>query len=1114
MENIDPRSIDKESREKIKNNIDENYFVEAGAGSGKTTVLVERMVKMIEEDRDISHICAITFTKAAANEFYERFQKKLIEKSLENNEYKQKYLNALQNIDLAFMGTIDSFCNMIMSEHPRAGFIPSSSKVISQDEAEELYKREYANIQNGLYNDTELEAMARKFIQYDQKPQETFIYTLNTLLNHRDCELVIPEYSKESIDERFKDEIKTIRMITKILCDHPEYITSSNDENAQKVKDSFDRYRSTINHSWEENVPYILNALKKTFQDSNFRLYPSKEVEDALGYGIDYFEMHYTRNKPSWYVLNENKLPGIIQEINEIKYGVTLQFVNKAKKMICERLRKEGALTFSDYLIYLRDTLRKDASNEGKLIKHIYQRHRYFLIDEFQDTDPIQAEIFFYLAAREIKPEWRDCIPHKGSLFIVGDPKQSIYRFKNADVASYLKVEEMFKQPVGEVLYLFRNFRSTYEVRDWFNKTFSALLTSSEEQAQFEEIPIDELEKMSGFSGVYKYDVPFKPQDDSQKDEYLVTDMILKLHNNESFMISEKRKTENGFESYQRKLEWKDFMLITPTKGTLAKYTRLFRQHGIPCYVEGNIVFSESKAFETLVSLYGAVSNPNDNRYLYKILKSRLFNIKAKSINEARNNGFEFDIFGDIETVEMDEELKKALYTLKDYAKKAKILSPSSLFNELINSSKVFRNEGNENMEYVYFALELIKDKLSSKEIVTHADTLSFLETLLYEKNDQERCPGLEKDGNQVHLANLHKVKGLEAPVVIMASSKKRERKPEFRMVRTKDGNKGYLFAVKKKSENGDFDLINTAIFDTPYKEDEAASNKAEELRLEYVAATRARNVLILSNLYTKDGPSKSSYWYDLLTCDSSKELRDIDELLYMEKAVSNIKETVNYEDIEVVNNVIEENNVTLSASSVELANPSKTVSNDTYEDADTDEKVQKHIDENNGETLATITGTMVHRLMELIIMSKDRLSLDKCTNTIIEECLVDDFMDQKDYFVSLMESVYKTIHNGGYPQNGKVKQDILPVLLNADKVYSEVPFTYLTEDHKLWNGIIDLIYVKDEKIHIIDWKTNKSGVGLDEHYKEQLKAYSSSVSKLLGKDVEDAYIYHIGIKG
>ncbi len=1113
MENIDPRSVDKRSRELIKTNINENYFVEAGAGSGKTTVLVDRMVKMIEEDRDISHICAITFTKAAANEFYERFQKKLIEKSLENNEYKEKYLNALQNIDLAFMGTIDSFCNMIMSEHPRAGLIPSSSKVISQDEAEKLYKREYANIQNGLYNNPELEKMARKFLQYDQKPQETFIYTLNTLLNHRDCELVIPEYSKDSIDERFKDEIKTIRIITKVLCDHPEFITSSNEDNAQKVRDSFDRFRSTINHSWEENVPNILNALKKTFQDSNFRLYPSKEVEDALGYGIDYFEMHYTRNKPAWYTLNENKLPGIIQEINEIKYAVTLEFVNIAKEMICERLRTEGALTFSDYLIYLRDTLRKDAAEEGKLIKHIYQRHRYFLIDEFQDTDPIQAEIFFYLVAKEIKPGWRDCIPHKGSLFIVGDPKQSIYRFKNADVASYLKVEEMFKQPVGEVLYLFRNFRSTYEVKDWFNKTFSVLLTSSEEQAQFEEIPIEESEKMSGFSGVYKYDVAYTPDDETKKDEYLVTDMILKLHDNESFMISERKKIGDNFVPFERKLEWKDFMLITPTKSALAKYTKLFRLNGIPYYVEGNIVFSESKAFETLVSLYGAVSNTNDNRYLYKVLKSRLFNIKAKTINEARNNDFEFNVFNDVEAVKMDEELKDALCLLKDYAEKAKTLSPSSLFSELINSSEVFKNEGNENMEYVYFALELIKNKLSSKEIVTHADTLTFLETLLYEKNDQERCPGLQKDGNQVHLANLHKVKGLEAPVVIMASSKKKERKPEFRMVRTKDGNKGYLFAVKKKSETGEFDLINTAKFDTPYKEDEAASSKAEELRLEYVGATRARNVLILSNLYTKNGTSKMSHWFDLLTRDSSKELRDIDDLLYMEKAVPNIKEAVDYEDVEKVNNVITDNSSVLSVSSFELANPSKAVTNDTYEDSDTDEKVQKHINENNGETLATITGTMVHRLMELIVMSKDRLSMDSCINTIIDECLVEEFMDQKGYFVSLMEGVYKTIHNGGYPQKGKVEQDILPVLLSADKVYSEVPFTYLSEDNKLWNGVIDLIYVKDEKIHIIDWKTNRSDVGLDEHYKEQLKAYGSSVKKLLGKDVEDAYIYHIGIK-
>ena len=104
------KDYDQTSRDKIRNDIHSNFFVEAGAGSGKTSVLVDRMAAMVEGGIDISKICAITFTKAAAGEFYARFQKKLAEAGT------QRAREALKNIDLCFMGTIDSFCGMVLSD--------------------------------------------------------------------------------------------------------------------------------------------------------------------------------------------------------------------------------------------------------------------------------------------------------------------------------------------------------------------------------------------------------------------------------------------------------------------------------------------------------------------------------------------------------------------------------------------------------------------------------------------------------------------------------------------------------------------------------------------------------------------------------------------------------------------------------------------------------------------------------------------------------------------------------------------------------------------------------------------------------------------------------------
>ena len=156
--------IDETGRRSIISDLDKNLFVIAGAGSGKTTMLVNRMVAMVESGEfDISQICAITFTKKAAAEFLLRFQSKLKERSKKpypistgrpgdlptpNDITAERCRKALEKIDLCFTGTIDSFCNLVLSEYPNNAKIPSSSMVIEDDEFIELCKKGYEKIAN------------------------------------------------------------------------------------------------------------------------------------------------------------------------------------------------------------------------------------------------------------------------------------------------------------------------------------------------------------------------------------------------------------------------------------------------------------------------------------------------------------------------------------------------------------------------------------------------------------------------------------------------------------------------------------------------------------------------------------------------------------------------------------------------------------------------------------------------------------------------------------------------------------------------------------------------------------------------------------------------------
>ena len=184
-DNMTSLERDSLSRLRIVSGINENFFVEAGAGSGKTTMLVNRMVAMVEAGLDISRICAITFTKAAAGEFYERFRRSLIERSdtastweeggpgmlpEPTDETRERCRIALQNIDLCFMGTIDAFCGMVLSEHPSEAKIPPDAAIVSDEEAEDVYRQQYVKISSGECGE-ELRLLAKTFQAVHRNPQ-------------------------------------------------------------------------------------------------------------------------------------------------------------------------------------------------------------------------------------------------------------------------------------------------------------------------------------------------------------------------------------------------------------------------------------------------------------------------------------------------------------------------------------------------------------------------------------------------------------------------------------------------------------------------------------------------------------------------------------------------------------------------------------------------------------------------------------------------------------------------------------------------------------------------------------------------------------------------------
>lgn len=1113
--------IDTLSRNKIVSDINTNFFVEAGAGSGKTTMLVNRMVAMVEKGIAIDKICAITFTKAAANEFYERFQSLLIERSnpdyvwedkgyagqlpCPTTETRSRCEEALKNIDLCFMGTIDSFCNMVLSEHPSAAKIPSDSSLISDVDASIMYGQYFVRICEGMYGD-ELAGMARTFNLLHRDGKKVFVECMPYFMDNRNVHFNFPRETNYDIDIIFADIRKELINLLKFLCEHSYYKYIGNKPSTE-VWEEIEKYYKIIRRRWSTNYSNVLYAIGKL----------SKICIENKAYDEcpEPFKKWFDQRR-GFYSFTSN-FTATSDELDRLKYSISMTLFDECKTKFETEFREKGRLTFFDYLFYLREMLKDDAeNNEGRLISYIGKRHSYFLIDEFQDTNPMQAEVFFYLSSEKPAKRWEQCMPRPGSLFIVGDPKQSIYRFRGADVRSFLYVKELFVDHVGEVLSLCRNFRSTKTLCEYFNKEFVQLLPEeTPDQSKFEEIPLPEATE-NEFQGVFTYKVyGGKAAEDfpGKDDAHLIPDMIRRLVNQERFLIRAKGDKE------PRLIRYSDFMVITYGKTSLAPIMDELRVHDVPVKVEGKIPFETNEALIETYKLYSAITNTDDILSLYGSLKGKLYGLLDQDILDFKRCGGTLSLKASFDRSECNDEyalmVADAIDAMKFWTKKTQTMSPAALFAGIVDGFKIFNYASTNNVEVLYYTIELIRNAEKAGIIINHKDCVQYVAELLSGKSDQERCLALSEKIDCVRMANLHKVKGLEAPIVILAGASNRQRPVVKRIEHNPDGTEGYIF--KKDPEDEGFKAspyFETNLFKEQAKSEELSRN-AETQRLIYVGATRARNVLIIAQRYQLAPKSENlvlnSKWAPIVD-DKAEDIFDfLGKPNYQVVSPTGVEDPVKlYKkgEEECVISYSEEGSLRNNENSTyTIVNPSmlrvKSKASDSNED---DEEHPKTTDRRYPRLL----GTTVHRLMEILVSSKGTMNEESAIDEVIHE-----FSYQTDVYlleklsVSL-NSVVTTMKNGGYAQTNDVPQDLLRVLTAADEVYCEVPFSY-KDNGNIIKGIIDVVYCYEGKWHIVDYKTNAEGDDLDDKYKNQLAAYVKAFKETTGNDA-DAMTYHIDV--
>ena len=1087
---------DSEARKAISQDIKTNLFVEASAGSGKTTSLVNRMVALVEAGVPVNEICTITFTVAAADEFFERFQRLLSKRTvddLENKELgptteisKARCLEALNNIDSCFSGTMDSFCNMVAHELPNELDIPSDAKVISEEEKNNMIVEEYYSILTNEDHPLYEEAMRFNFVFKDS--YNAFIEGMNQLFDYREYKVAYDTDLLESdtdhiLDNEINDFIRLINLIKK---DGLDYIGSASSKDKAKALINKVNRLST---NYKANIQDFRYALSKFNSDTKFSL----EVE-----GTD-LEVDYLVLSGRSYVFSDE----IKEEINRIKevvmefsFQVYFSFLSQVSDEITLHMKRESKFTFFDFLYYLTKKFQEDSSSNTKeIVSHVYERHSHILIDESQDTNPMQTQLFFYLTGLVSSDNWELVEPRPGSLFIVGDPKQSIYSFRGADVKAYNHVKDVFSH-IGEVITLSKNFRSNVALKEYFNKVMNKVLDVGDDPLTHPDIPlIPETEKGKQrvaleaskditLNGVYLYHTSRKKSEDAKN----VVELVKRIVNNDNYKIISKHRDEI------RKIDYKDILIITRGK-KVPEFIKEFAENKIPLRVEAKIYFSNSPAVDILKKLLYLSFEPYEKKHFIDVVTSDLYKLNTSDILQMRLDGFDLDI-SNIEDIHLSNshhlEIIEELHFLYENTRNLSV--SSTLFYLLSNKDfEFFRNISSDFLDYAYYMVELVKSAEKDNTITSFNDAKYFLENSISDDSDIEKIMKFSNEVNQVKISNLHKVKGLQAPIVILASP----HVMTFEENKYVDQEHKVVYFSNISIDTGSGNKVSICESNRYQEEMKMAKleSEAEERRVEYVAATRAESVLIIGKPDKVNGGYRNP-WEHLLTDD----LEEIPNYDYQE---SNLH-------IESYDEVMKEHhsiiNINSNYQSFYVQNPSalrlKTRINNIDE---VEEDLSFDFDK-------ALLGTLIHKLLECLVNSKNTYDMESLVKSIIFEYVLYNKEYHKSLFELLVDVGNKFVSIGFTQSSKEVPENLFSVLMKAEEVYVEVPFSYKTNNN-IVSGIIDLIYKDDKGYHIIDYKTNSEGdtATLEEEYKAQLSIYRKAFKQSTGYDA-DTHIYHIDV--
>jgi ATP-dependent helicase/nuclease subunit A len=806
------------AREAVATRLDDTLFVEAGAGTGKTTALVGRILALVEGGVPMRGIAAITFTEAAAAELRDRIRAALVRAAHEG----AVPADMVAEVDEAAISTLHSFAQRLLAEHPLEAGLPPSFDVLDEIQASIEFDERWSRFVDRLLDDPAYEAaLLRGFATGLGLPA---LRDVAAVLADHDDKLAdsgaglsapgpLPPVSADALVAAMREAARLVAGCT------------ADDDRLRahllRLADWADRLAAAAGRSEVELLHQVASLPALTCSHGRQENWdcPTDDVRAACQAAHD---------------AKTALLDGVRQQVLGALLGALARFTRQGS---VERAQA-GRLAFHDLLVRARDLLR----HHPEVRTALSERYSHLLIDEFQDTDPIQIELAVLLTApgADAGP-WHELAPAPGRLFFVGDAKQSIYRFRGADISLFLRVRQ---QMVEAPLQLTRNFRSVPGVLRFVNHLFTSLMGEGAEGAQAAYEPLvparDEAPPAVVVLGDEAEGTVGQVREQEAADIAATVERVVR----EAWPVGEDRRPAN----------LADIAVLLPTRTSLPQLEAALEDADIAYRVESASLVWATQEVRDLLAVLGAVDDPTDEVAVVAALRSPALACGDDDLFEYRQAGGRWTVTSaPPESLPPEHPVAAGMRTLRALHERRWWTTPSAVVEQVVRELRLMELAfAHRRPRDHWRRLRWVLDQARAFEESGGTTLRSFLawaERQAADESGAREAVLPEADDDAVRILTVHGAKGLEFPVVVLSGLNRiaGNAGPGGRVLWNDDGS--------PEAKAGRFATPGFAAL----AEREKAMERHEQLRLLYVATTRARDHLILSLHRTRSDRSQAA---------------------------------------------------------------------------------------------------------------------------------------------------------------------------------------------------------------------------------------------------------------